>query len=328
MSHQKLLSTVDAMTVKGKGILAADESSLTIAKRFETINLESSEETRRNYRELLFTTPNLEQFICGIILFEETLKQSTQDGISFPEYLSNRGIIPGIKVDKGLIPFECSGSEKITQGLDDLPARLKEYKALGARFAKWRVVYSISDTTPSRLVIKTNAQLLARYARMCQNEGILPIVEPEVLMDGTHSIETCFKITEAVHQAVFRSLYKHGIKLETIILKPSMVIAGKGNKTTSSFEEVAENTIKLFRRTVPAAVPTINFLSGGQTPEQATENLLAINSQGAQPWQLSFSYGRALQEPCLKSWLGKSENVKAAQEALLMRAKLNGAATK
>lgn len=327
MDIKTLSKTIEAMTERGKGILAADESSPTIKKRFDTIHLESTEENRRAYRELLFSTPNINKYLYGVILYEETLKQKTKNGIAFPEYLAKLGIVPGIKVDNGLIPFESSLEEKITQGLDGLPDRLKEYKNLGARFAKWRDVYSISDNTPSRILIKTNAELLARYAMMCQQAGIVPIVEPEILMDGNHSIETCACVTEAVLHAVFRSLYKHSVQLEYMILKPSMVIAGKDCSKNSTPEEVAENTIRIFRRTVPAAVPSINFLSGGQSDIQATENLNAINNLGPQPWYLSFSYGRALQAPCLKAWLGKSENVKAAQEALLKRAKLNGAAT-
>ncbi len=326
MDIQLLSKTIETMTERGKGILAADESSPTIAKRFANINLESTEENRRSYRELLFTTPDANKYLYGVILYEETLKQKTSDGTPFPEYLAKLGIVPGIKVDKGLVPFESSPDEKITQGLDGLPDRLAEYKELGARFAKWRDVFSISDSTPSRILIKSNTELLARYAMMCQQAGIVPIVEPEVLMDGNHSIEKCAEVIEKVHHTVFRALHKHGVKLELMILKPSMVLAGKDFGKTSTPEEVAENTIRVFRRTVPAAVPSINFLSGGQTDIQATENLNAINSLGPQPWYLSFSYGRALQAPCLKAWLGKPENVKAGQEALFKRAKLNGAA--
>lgn len=326
MNNTGMIRTIEKIATPGKGILAADESSPTIAKRFKTINVESTEATRQAYRDLLFTAPKIEDSISGVILFEETLYQKSNDGTPFPELLKKRGIVPGIKVDKGLIPFESNPDEKITQGLDELPDRLAQYKEAGAQFAKWRAVYAISNTTPSKILIKTNAQLLARYAKICQNLDIVPIVEPEVLMDGSHDIQTSFNITKLVQEAVFKELIKRGVELETMILKPSMVIAGKTAAKQSSAEEVAEYTIKLFRETVPAAVPTINFLSGGQTPEQATENLKAINAIGPQPWNLSFSYGRALQEHCLKAWQGKTENKIAAQQALLDRAIANGAA--
>lgn len=326
MDIKPLEQTIKAMITPGKGILAADESSPTIKKRFDTIKVESTEENRRAYRELLFTTPELEKYTCGVILYEETLSQKTAEGILFPELLEKRGIVPGIKVDKGLISFESSPDEKTTQGLDGLPNRLDEYKKMGARFAKWRVVFTISDIYPSRLLIKNNACLLARYAKICQNAGIVPIVEPEVLMDGNHSLEKCAQVSEKVFQKVFDKLHKHKVNLELMILKPNMIVAGKEFKKQPSVEEVARETIKVLRRTVPAAVPTINFLSGGQSDVMATENLNAINKIGPQPWYLSFSYGRALQAPCLKAWLGKTENVAAAQQALLKRARLNGAA--
>jgi fructose-bisphosphate aldolase class I len=326
MDTTALEQTIKEMITPGKGILAADESSPTIKKRFDTIKVESTEENRRSYRELLFTTPELEKYICGVILYEETLGQKTAEGIPFPQILAKRGIVPGIKVDKGLIPFESSSDEKTTQGLDGLPERFEEYKKLGARFAKWRGVFSISDIYPSRLLIKTNACLLARYAKICQNAGLVPIVEPEVLMDGKHSLEKCAEVSEKVFQKVFDKLHKHKVNLELMILKPNMVVAGKEFAKQPSAEEVARATIKILRRTVPAAVPTINFLSGGQNDIMATENLNAINQLGPQPWYLSFSYGRALQAPCLKAWLGKPENVTAAQQALLKRARLNGGA--
>jgi fructose-bisphosphate aldolase, class I len=326
MDINALASTIKDIATPRKGILAADESTGTIKKRFDSINVESTEENRRAYRELLFATPELEKYISGVILFEETLGQKTADGTPFPEFLAKKGIVPGIKVDKGLIPSESSPEEKVTQGLDGLPERLAEYKKMGARFAKWRVVFDISDTHPSRIIIKTNACLLARYAAICQNQGIVPIVEPEILMDGNHSLEDCSIVTEKVLHAVFNALFKHKVALEFIILKPNMVIAGKDCNPQPSIEEAAKETVKILRRTVPAAVPTINFLSGGQSDEVATQHLNAINKIGKQPWYISFSYGRALQAPCLQAWQGKKENVEAAQKILLKRSELNGAA--
>jgi fructose-bisphosphate aldolase, class I len=327
MDTKSLETTVKTIATRGKGILAADESSPTIKKRFDAINVESTEENRRAYRELLFTTPELEKYISGVILFEETLYQKTQDGILFPKFLADRGIIPGIKVDKGLIPLENSAEEKTTQGLDGLAERLEEYKKAGARFAKWRVVYKITDQLPSRLAITTNAMLLARYAAICQNVGLVPIVEPEVLMDGDHSLARCAAVTEAVLRSVFCALYQRRVIFELMILKPNMVVAGKDHKPQPSIEEAAQATIKILRRAVPAAVPTINFLSGGQSDIVATDHLAAINKIGPQPWYLSFSYGRALQAPCLKAWQGKAENITAAQKTLLERAQANGNAT-
>lgn len=325
MSHE-LLSTIEKMIQPGKGLLAADESEKTIAKRLAAIRVESTEETRAAYRELLFSTPDLEKYISGVILYEETLYQKSSRGMAFPAMLTQKGILPGIKVDKGLIPFESSAEEQITQGLDGLPDRLKEYKKAGACFAKWRAVYQIAEHYPSRSLMRTHAELLARYAKICQVAGIVPIVEPEVLIDGDHSLAQCAEVTEKAHHALFRSLYKHGVVLELMILKPSMVIAGKGHSKPSSVEEVAEATLKIFRRTVPAAVKSINFLSGGQTEQQATAHLNAMNQMGTQPWKLSFSYARALQDSCMKTWQGKVENITAAQQVLLKRAKLNSAA--
>lgn len=319
--------TIKAMLTPGKGILAADESSPTIKKRFASINVESTEENRRAWRELLFTTPDLEKYICGVILYEETLKQKTTNGVLFTELLTKRGIIPGIKVDKGLIPFECSEEEKITQGLDGLPDRLAEYKELGARFAKWRAVFKISDIFPSGICIKTQASLLARYAKICQNLNVVPIVEPEVLMDGDHDLAKCAKISEKVFHSVFHKLQQHKANLELMILKPNMIISGKNCAKKSSADEVASATIKILRRTIPAAVPTINFLSGGQSDIEATQNLKAINKIGTQPWYLSFSYGRALQAPALSAWRGQKSNIATAQQALLERAKANSDAT-
>lgn len=325
---EELKTTVDAMASKGKGLLAADESSATIAKRFEALNIPCTEETRRNYRELLLATPGIEKYISGVILFEETLTQKTSQGITFPDLLKKQGIIPGIKVDKGLIPLAGTAHENTAQGLDGLAERLMTYKQLGARFAKWRVVYSISKDTPSMLAIKTNAEVLARYASICQAAGIVPIVEPEVLIDGDHDLKSCFKVSERVLHAVFNALYLHKVLLEFIILKPSMVISGKNSASKATVDEVAEATITVLKITVPSAVPSINFLSGGQTPEQATQHLNAMNKLNTKlAWNVSFSYSRALQEPCLKLWAGKSENVATAQQIFALRAKLNSLAS-
>lgn len=326
MHYEELSATMQHILQDGKGILAADESNSTIGKRFESINVENNEQNRRDYRLLLATTPDLEQYINGVILFEETLNQKDEHGTPIAELFAKKGIIPGIKVDKGLIDLANTENEKVTQGLDGLTERLLEYKKLGAKFAKWRNVYSISEYTPSLTAIKTGAENLARYAAICQSVGIVPIVEPEVLMDGNHSIEQSAEIAEMVLHELFNALFIHQIELEHIILKPSMVTCGKEVKPFSNAEEVADYTISVFRNNVPAAVPTINFLSGGQTPQQATANLNAINNAGHQPWLLSFSFGRALQEDCLKVWGGKKEHVAKAQEALLKRARLNSLA--
>lgn len=320
---KELETTISKIAVKGKGILAADESTPTVTKRFQGVGIESTEDTRRAYRELLMSTPNLNQYIAGVILYEETLNQKTSKGILFPEALNKAGILPGIKVDKGLVHLANTVDENVTQGLDGLPERLAEYKSKGACFAKWRAVYTISNNTPSRLAIKTNAEVLARYAAMCQEQGIVPIVEPEVLIDGDHTLARCEEVSEPVLHAVFNALYKHKVKLEYIILKPSMVINGKSSSQKASVEEVAKATIRVLRRTVPAAVPTVNFLSGGQTPEQATAHLNAMNQLGPLPWNLSYSYARALQDYCMKTWKGETSNVPAAQKAFYKRAKLN-----
>lgn len=323
----ELQNTISDMVQAGKGILAADESAPTIAKRFAAINVESTEALRRSYRSLLFTTPGLDKFISAVILFEETLTQQSDDGIPLPEILARQGIVPGIKVDKGFLPLVNAPGDKVTQGLDGLAERLQTYKTQGARFAKWREVYPISEHNPTALGLKANAEMLARYAAICQSEGIVPIVEPEVLIDGDHSIERSAEVIEAVLQTVFQALHLHKVVLECIVLKPSMVTPGKDFAPGASPEQVAEATIKVFRRTVPAAVPSINFLSGGQTPEEATANLNAMNALYPDaPWELSFSYGRALQEPALKAWQGKAANADATQQALHQRALLNGAA--
>jgi len=322
---EELASTIADMVQPGKGILAADESHPTIAKRFKAIGVESTEQTRREYRSLILSTPGLGDFISGVILFEETLGQNATDNTPIPALLEKQGMVPGIKVDKGKGPLANAPGDEISFGLDGLAERLEGYKNQGARFAKWRDVFHISDTLPSRQAIAANAEVLARYAAVCQSLGVVPIVEPEVLIDGEHSIARCAEVSEAVLRAVFQALSLHRVQLEHIILKPSMVTPGKESAKASP-EQVAEATIEVFRRAVPAAVPGINFLSGGQTPEEATLNLNAINCTGYQPWELSFSYGRALQEPALKAWAGRADNAQAAQAALLKRARLNGAA--
>ncbi|RUR08571.1 class I fructose-bisphosphate aldolase [Legionella sp. km772] len=326
MSYEELSATMEEMLHESKGILAADESNGTIGKRFATINIENNEQNRRDYRLLLATTPDLEHYINGVILFEETFYQKDDKGTPIAELFAKKGIVPGIKVDKGLTELPGTDGEQVTQGLDGLTERLLEFKKLGARFAKWRNVYSISEFTPSLTAIKTGAENLARYASACQAVGIVPIVEPEVLMDGTHSIEHCAEVCEMVLHELFHALFIHQVELEHIILKPSMVTCGKGLASFSEPEEVADYTLSVFRNNVPAAVPTINFLSGGQSPQQATANLNAINTIGHQPWLLSFSFGRALQEDCLAAWAGKKENINQAQDALLNRARLNSSA--
>jgi fructose-bisphosphate aldolase class I len=323
---KELEATTRKLAARGKGILAADESTPTITKRFQALGIESTEDTRRAYRELLMSTPGVNQYIAGVILFEETLNQKTSQGILFPEMLNKLDIVPGIKVDKGLVHLAGTADENITQGLDGLPERLAEYKAKGARFAKWRAVYNISANTPSMLAIKTNAEVLARYAAICQEAGIVPIVEPEVLIDGEHTLARCEEVSEPVLHALFKALYRHKVQLEYIVLKPSMVINGKTSSQKASVEDVAKATIRVLRRTVPAAVPTINFLSGGQTSEQATAHLNAMNQLGTPPWNVSFSYARALQEYAMKAWGGNPKNVAAAQNAFIKRAKLNSLA--
>eukprot|EP00163_Fabomonas_tropica_P032570 TRINITY_DN8258_c0_g1_i1.p1 TRINITY_DN8258_c0_g1~~TRINITY_DN8258_c0_g1_i1.p1 ORF type:complete len:338 (+),score=27.32 TRINITY_DN8258_c0_g1_i1:319-1332(+) len=323
--QEELQATIEKLVQPGKGILAADESHPTIAKRFKAIGVESSEDNRREYRSLILSTPGLGDFISGVILFEETLRQDSLDLTPFPVLLESQGIVPGIKVDKGKKPLINAPGEEITYGLDGLDDRLEIYRSQGARFAKWRDVFYISDSLPSRQAIEANAEMLARYAALCQSIGMVPIVEPEVLMDGEHSIDRCAEVSEAVLNEVFQALYRHRVQLETMILKPSMVTPGKGNPKASP-EQVAEATLAVFRRAVPAAVPGINFLSGGQAPDEATRNLNALNSLGSQPWELSFSYGRALQEPAQHAWAGSLENRAATQQAILKRARLNGAA--
>ena len=315
-----------ALVAPHKGILAADESSGTIEKRFKSIDLPSTEENRRAYRELLFSAPGVEQFISGVILFDETLRQKTQDSVPFPALLEKRGILPGIKVDKGTQPLPFSKLEKITEGLDGLRQRIAEYRGLGARFAKWRAVIEIGDGMPSDACIETNAHALARYAALCVEGGLVPIVEPEVLMDGAHTIERCYEATDRTLRAVFRCLHEQRVPLEQTLLKPNMVLSGQSCPQQASVREVAEQTLRCFRNTVPAAVPGIVFLSGGQSDQLATAHLNEMNRLGGGPWEISFSYGRALQAPTLKSWGGKPQNAAAGQKALLHRARCNGAA--
>ena len=326
MAASELHDTARALVADNKGILAADESSGTIAKRFDSISLESTEENRRAYRDMLFTTPGLEQHVSGVILFDETLRQSSADGTPFAELLADKGIIPGIKVDTGAKDLAGAPGEKVTDGLDGLRERLEEYRGLGARFAKWRAVITIGDGIPTAYCIQVNAHALARYAALCQEQGLVPIVEPEVLMDADNDIETCCRATKRTLHKVFDELYHQRVDLEGMLLKPNMVISGKGCATQASADEVAEWTLRCFRETVPAAVPGIVFLSGGQSDEQASENLNAINARGPQPWALSFSYGRALQAPALKAWGGSAENVEAGQSFLALRARCNSAA--
>lgn len=326
MNRSELESVARELVIAGKGILAADESFPTIEKRFKSVNVPSTEENRRHYREMLFTTPELGEFISGVILFDETMRQTTQHGTPLPAVLSRQGIFPGIKVDKGTVTLAGFPSEKITEGLDGLRDRLGEYRTLGARFAKWRAVFTIGPGIPSMGGILANAHALARYAAACQEMGLVPIVEPEVLMDGSHTIGRCEEITTEVLRTVFRGLQEQRVVLEGALLKPNMVLPGKACPEKATVREVAEATLRCLRRTVPAALPGIVFLSGGQTPVQASEHLNAMNISGPHPWELSFSYGRALQEPALAAWKGAQANVRAAQRALYHRAQCNSAA--
>jgi len=327
MTASDMETTVRALTSPGKGILAADESTGTIEKRFKSVNVPCTEETRRAYRERLFTTPGLGDFISGVILFEETLRQKSVAGVPLPQVLSEQGIVPGIKVDKGTVALPGFPGEKVTQGLDGLAERLAEYKKPGARFAKWHAVLAIGTGIPTPQGIAANAHALARYAAICQQQGLVPIVEPEVLMDGANDIATCARVTEEVLHAVFHALHRQHVVLELMLLKPNMVLPGLDCPRQAASEEVASVTLTCLRRTVPAAVPGINFLSGGQQDEAATANLSATNAGlQKQPWALSFSYGRALQAPALKAWRGEPANTAAGQRALAKRARLNAAA--
>lgn len=326
MSTHELESVARALVAPGKGILAADESTKTIQKRLDSVHVESTEATRRAYREMLFTTPGMEKYISGVILYDETIRQSTQDGAPLPRILADKGVMPGIKVDLGTVDLAGFPGEKVTEGLDGLRGRLSEYVKLGARFAKWRAVIAIGEGIPTQGCIRANADALARYAALAQEAGLVPIVEPEVLMDGAHDIARCEQATVATLRTVFAALAGQRVHLEGMLLKPNMVISGKDSPVQASAQEIAAATIRVFKRTVPAAVPGVVFLSGGQSAVQATENLNAINALGPQPWQLSFSYGRALQDPALKAWRGDARNVPAAQKILLHRAMSNSAA--
>src|ERR687887_52240 len=321
MDKHLLMSTARDMVAEGKGILAADESSGTIKRRLDSINVPSTEENRRTYREILFTTPGVEAFISGIILYDETIRQKAQDGTRFPALLEQRGIMPGIKVDKGTSALPGFPGETITEGLDGLRGRLAEYRDLGARFTKWRAVINIGPGIPTAFCLQANAHALARFAALSQEAGLVPIVEPEVLMDGDHTIERCEEVTEATLQEVFAQLHAHRVLLEGMLLKPNMVLSGKSCPQQASVDEVAEATVRCFRRVIPAAVPGIVFLSGGQSARQATEHLNAMNAMGEQPWALGFSYGRALQGPVLESWRGHAANIAVAQQCFYQRAK-------
>jgi len=327
MNLTELNRVANAMVAKGKGILAADESSGTIKKRFDAIKLESTEEHRRTYREMLFTAPGAAEAVSGVILYDETIRQKTKDGTPFPQYLTRQGMIPGIKVDLGAKPLAGFPDETITEGLDGLRERLIAYRGLGARFAKWRAVIDIAAGIPTPFAVQANAHALARYAALCQENDIVPIVEPEVLMDGGHSLERCSEVTEQVLATVFAQLFDHRVALEGMVLKPNMVISGKKASERASPEKVAEATVRVLKRHVPAAVPGIAFLSGGQSPTEATLHLSLMNRLGPQPWSLTFSYGRALQDTALKAWGGAAANFAAGQKEFARRALLNGAAT-
>ena len=326
---EDLESVAATLVADGKGILAADESVATATRRFDTVGIRSTEQSRRAYREMLFTTPGAAEFISGVILYDETIRQKSSDGTPLAEVLSSQGIVPGIKVDTGAEPLAGSPEETVTEGLDGLRDRLAEYHGMGARFAKWRAVIRITDKLPSVACVSANAHALARYAALCQEQHVVPIVEPEVLMNGAHTIERCEEITGAVLHTVFHALFEQGVSLELMLLKPSMVIAGKDCSRQASVQEVATATLRCLRRHVPAAVPGIVFLSGGQKDRLATAHLNAMNRlPGPKPWKLSFSYGRALQDAALEGWHGRDENLKAGQQAFYHRARCNGAATR
>lgn len=326
MNSMELSAIARALVSPGKGILAADESTGTITKRLKDIEVESTEETRRTYRETLLTTSGLGEFISGVILFDETLRQKIHDGTSFVDLLRRQEIFPGIKVDKGAKPLAFFTGEKVTEGLDGLRDRLTEYRNLGARFTKWRAVITIGDQLPTQGCIRANAHALGRFAALSQEAGLVPVVEPEVLMDGAHSIEQCEAATELTLKIVFDELYQQRVGLEQMLLKASMVISGKKAARKADATEIAQKTLRCLARTVPASVPGVVFLSGGQSDVEATENLNAMNKLGGVPWQLSFSFGRALQAPALHAWKGSPANARAAQDALFQRAKFNSLA--
>ena len=327
MDKKLMTETARAMVAPGKGLLAADESAGTCKKRFDSVGVECNEENRRVYREMLFTTPNISEYVSGVILFDETLRQKTKDGTPIPEYLKKNGIIPGIKVDAGTHDMALHPGEKVTEGLDGLARRMDEYFKLGARFAKWRAVITIGENIPSTACIKANAHALARYSAICQEASIVPIVEPEVLLDGSHTVERSEQVHEDTLEALFHEMERHGVCLEQVILKASMVVSGKENPKQAPVQEVAERTLRVLKRTVPAALPGVVFLSGGQTDENATAHLDAMNRVGA-PWPLTFSYSRALQAVALKAWRGQAGNVGAAQKAFHHRARMNSLAAK
>jgi fructose-bisphosphate aldolase, class I len=327
MNPTELARIAQGMVTKGKGILAADESTGTIKKRFDSIKIDSTEEHRRSYREMLFTAPGVADSVSGVIMYDETIHQKTKDGIAFPQYLTQKGILPGIKVDTGAKPLAAFPGETITEGLDGLRERLMEYRQLGARFAKWRAVIDIGAGIPTWGAIKANAHALGRYAALCQENDIVPIVEPEVLMDGDHSIERCAEVTELTLATVFDELFQQRILLEGMVLKPNMVISGKQAANRATPQMVAESTLRVLKRHVPPAVPGIAFLSGGQSPTESTLHLSLMNKMGPTPWALTFSYGRALQDNALKIWGGAAGNFSAGQKEFAKRAKLNGLAT-
>lgn len=327
---QTLNDVACGMVASGKGILAADESTPTIGKRFDLIGAESTEKNRNAYRDMLFSASDIEKYISGVIMYDETLRQSSLDGGKpYPDYLSEMGIISGIKVDMGAKPLAGFPGETVTEGLDGLRQRLEEYRSLGARFTKWRAVINIGEDMPSFTSISTNAHALARYAALCQEADLVPIVEPEILMDGEHTIEDSFEVTELVLSSVFAELYSQSVVLEEMVLKPNMVLSGYDSADQANVNTVAELTLDCLKRTVPAAVPGIAFLSGGQSNELATAHLNAMNTLAGtgKPWNLTFSYGRALQQPALQAWGGNDENISAGQDAFMKRAKLNGLAS-
>ena len=327
MSIDQLAAIAQAMVAPGKGIIAIDESTATIKKRFDSVGIDCTEENRRAYREMLLTTPNLGQHISGAILYDETLRQKTKSGVPFTKVMMDNGILPGIKVDMGAKPLAGFPGELVTEGLDGLRERLKEYAQLGAKFAKWRAVITIGEDAPSGTCIEANCHALARYAALCQEAGIVPMVEPEVLMDGEHDIDTCYEITEVTLRSLFGALYEHNVMLEGTILKASMVVSGKDAPEQASVEEVAEMTLRCLKSSVPATLPGIVFLSGGQSDEDATAHLDAMNRLGPKPWPLSFSYGRAMQSAALKLWSKDlAGNVGVAQETVFARARDNGLA--
>ncbi len=326
MDQALLSKTAAAMVAKGKGILAADESSGTCEKRFQTVNAECTEENRRAYRALLFGTPGVEQYLSGVILFDETARQKANDGAPFPEYLAKKGVIPGIKVDKGTVEIPLSPGEKVTEGLDGLSGRLDEYFKLGCRFAKWRAVIKIGKGIPTHTCLYANAHALARYAAACQQASIVPIIEPEVLLDGDHTIERCEEVVEQSLRATYAAIAAYNVSVEHLILKTSMVVSGKDSRRQAGVDEVAERTVRVLKRTVPAAQPGIVFLSGGQSDEAATAHLNAMAAMKDLPWPLTFSYSRALQNPALKAWKGQAGNAAAAQKAFYHRAHMNGLA--